>query len=235
MGPGGMDQFEYRGKKLVVWSESGVVLSASKHSVTNVGSYGGGGWVGPQGGTVAAPTIVSTTTTKQEIWIRLDDGQEKAIKLSGLDVSVREGQRVTFIAAKPERAEIGFWVTLVNHAANEQRQLTNLKEIDRKGKLGGNPVWRWTDLIIAFVFWRVSAPILQEVMPRGANFTDLMISLIVLSALPLLFVVMRYRQRRQSRAALFGNLNAWIERNVSIARSAARATAGTGTLAAKTA
>jgi hypothetical protein len=64
---------------------------------------------------------------------------------------------------------------------------------------------------------------------------DLMISLVVLSTLPLLFVVMRYRQRRQSRAALFGNLNAWIERNVSIARSAARVAAGTGTLAAKTA
>ena len=144
-----MEPFNYRGKKFDAWTQSGTVLSTSKHARTTISGHGGGGVVGPNGTTVSAPTMVSSTTTEQEIWIRRANGEETAIQFSGVDIPVREGQRVTFIAAKRLRAKDGFWVTLVNHSANRHWRLSSNAEISMKGHLGAYPLLGLLDFVVA--------------------------------------------------------------------------------------
>ena len=42
-----MEPFNYRGKKFEAWSQSGTVLSTSKHSRTTISGHGGSGWIIP--------------------------------------------------------------------------------------------------------------------------------------------------------------------------------------------
>ncbi len=226
-----MEPFEYRGKTLEVWTQSGTVLSTSKHSRTDVASYGGGGWVGPKGGSVSAPTIVSSTTTEQEIWIRQDSGQETAIQLSGVDVPVRAGQRVTFVAAKQPWAKNGFWVTLVNHSADRHWPLSSNAELSAQGRLGAYPLLKLRDFLAAAAIFVVlflapafspkglsEHPTITELAPFGEP------SLLII--LPLGFLVLRTLLAVRRKDRIFAALDAWVERNVRIARSIGATAAG---------
>lgn len=72
----------------------GEVIGQQKWSETEVHSSGGGGHVGPQGGSISTPTITSTSKTKQEFWIREDDGRESSIELTDSAFTAMEGQRI---------------------------------------------------------------------------------------------------------------------------------------------
>jgi len=83
------------GNKVLLLSViKGEVIGQQKWSETEVHSSGGGGHIGPQGGHVSAPTITSTSKTKQEFWIREDDGRETSIELTDSAFTAREGQKV---------------------------------------------------------------------------------------------------------------------------------------------
>jgi hypothetical protein len=215
-----MEPFKDGGKTLEVWTQSGTVLSTSKHSKTDIASYGGGGWVGQHGGSVSAPTIVSSTTTEQEIWIRRDNGEETAIKLVNVEVPVREGQRVTFIAAKNPQAKDGFWVTLVNHSANRYWRLTTNVEASKRGKLGAYPLVRWYDFLVAFLIGKLMFPVVLPFLAfltppddghgnKGVPWAGLF----VLFGPPILYPVLRCLLRIRRKSRIFAALNAWAERN----------------------
>jgi hypothetical protein len=217
-----MERFEYRGKKLEVWTQSGTVVSASKLSRTFVSSHGGGGWVGPHGGPVSAPTVSSSTTTEQEIWIRRANGEETAIQFSGKNVPVREGQRLTFIAAKRPQAKDGFWVTLVNHAANRHWRLSNNAEISARGLLGAYPLLTLSDLaaavfililmlLTAFLSWNGRPP----TDPDLADLAPFRISGLFL--IPLFYVPVKVWLRVKQKDLIFAALDSWAERNAQVA------------------
>ena len=213
-----VEPFEYQGMKLDVWTQSGTVLSTSRHSRTSVSSHGGGGWVGPNGGSVSAPTIVSSTTTEQEIWIRSDSGEETAVQLLDADVPVREGQRVTFIAAKQPTAAAGFWVTLVNHSANRHWPLSSNVEVSSKGKLGAYPLVKWRDLMIAgIIFW------VAQGLPASVAHGSAALVLFLVLGLPVTYLVVRCWLRARNRDRIFAALDVWAERNAQAAYSAANA------------
>lgn len=219
-----MEPFEYRGMKLEVWTQGGTVLSTSKHSRTDVASYGGGGWVGQHGGSISAPTIVSSTTTTQEIWIRRENGEEAAIQLSGVDVPVREGQRVTVIAAKSPRAKDGFWVTLVNHSANRHWRLSTNVEASKSGRLGAYPLIKWYDFLAALLIGRLVYPVAISLMyhnqdTQGAGGAGLFL----VFGSPVIYLALRFWLRARRKNRIFAALDAWADRNAQSAFATGRA------------
>ena len=95
-----MRSFTHKKNTIDFWQVTGEVLSHDKHSETHVSSYGGGGYVGPQGGHISPAIVSSTVTNKQDIWIKADDGQELSLHLTGVDVPLRAGQKITVLLAK---------------------------------------------------------------------------------------------------------------------------------------
>lgn len=103
-------------------SVTGEVLSTEKRFETHVSAHGGGGSVGPHGGYVAPPEIMSRSIEQHELWIRRDDGVEEAFALVDAKIPLRTGQRISMIRLAAEITapeQRGKWlaVALVNHSA----------------------------------------------------------------------------------------------------------------------
>ncbi|MCB9898740.1 MAG: hypothetical protein H6825_12115 [Planctomycetes bacterium] len=99
----------------------GTVIDSTKRTEMHVWSEGGGGTVGPTGGSVSPPQIYSQNTTIQEIWLSVEvTGDEKALSYRGVDIPLRKGNRVSIgMLANGES------VVLVNHATKEMHFLAN--------------------------------------------------------------------------------------------------------------
>jgi len=115
-----MESFIYKNKEVSFSSVTGIVLGGQeKRSETHVSSSGGGGYVGKHGGHVSAPTIHSSVTTKHEFWIKLEDGTEKPIQLSGCDIPLKEGHKITLVSVNKSKRNYEFYTFLVNHNSKE--------------------------------------------------------------------------------------------------------------------
>jgi hypothetical protein len=107
-----------------VWGD---VVGSHKHSETDV--WGGGGGAGN-----GAPTNVvirSSVTVKQEFFLTSRDGKERPIQLSGVDIPIRDGQKITMVSASVDGDATFYWVRIVNHAAGRwwaTRRTTDLME-----------------------------------------------------------------------------------------------------------
>ena len=129
------NSFIHRGKNVEFWQVTGEVLGSNKYSETHVSSSGGGGYVGQHGGHVSAPTIHSSTVTNHEFWIKTEDGLEKPIKLRGIDVPLRPGQKITLISAGRKEAGSGWYSILVNHSAGKHWFINSAEELNKMLKL----------------------------------------------------------------------------------------------------
>jgi len=69
----------------------GVVLDSSRLSHTEVWSSGGGGYVGPQGGRVHAPTVHSQSITNTDVFIQDAQGKEHLVRIHDHDIPTRAG------------------------------------------------------------------------------------------------------------------------------------------------
>lgn len=116
-----MEDFVYKGKRIEFTSVTGTVLSSDKreHTETYTSTSGGGGYIHNGTGYINAPrtTTRSTTVTNHEFWLSLENGEERSIKLSGTDIPLREGQKVTMVSARKPGENSGEWTLLVNHSA----------------------------------------------------------------------------------------------------------------------
>ncbi|EPO3011086.1 hypothetical protein [Vibrio cholerae] len=134
-----MEGFTYRGKDVEFWQVTGEVLGSNKYSETHVSvsSSGGGGYVGPNGGHVSAPTVHSSSSsiTNHEFWIKTEDGLEKDIKLRGVDIPLRPGQKITLISAGRKGSGNGWYSILVNHSAGKHWFINSADELNKKLKL----------------------------------------------------------------------------------------------------
>lgn len=124
--------------KLLFEVQSGSVLSSDKREETRVWSEGGGGYVGgyagPHGGHVGGwvqpPRVKSESITKHEFWLRTDNGREVAVKLSGHDIPLREGQHISLISARNLANNTNdAHVALVNHSAQQYWHLQGSREL----------------------------------------------------------------------------------------------------------
>lgn len=134
-----MEGFSYRGKDVEFWRITGEVLGSNKYSETrvNVSSSGGGGYIGPNGGHVAPTTVdvSSTTVINHEFWIKTEDGHEKDVKFSGVDIPLRPGQKITLISAGRKGTGSGWYSILVNHSAGKHWFIKSAEELNPYLKL----------------------------------------------------------------------------------------------------
>ena len=102
---------------------TGEILGTEKRAETHISSSGGGGYSYQGTGHSSAPSIHSTVITKHEFWLRLADGTEKAVQLSGQDIPLRVGQRVTLVWARLSGTQSDVLSILVNHVERKHRFL----------------------------------------------------------------------------------------------------------------
>ena len=86
--------------------KTATIAGASNWSETRVrgSSSGGGGYIGPYGGTISAPSvsISSTVTSKHQFFLVSDDGQEIPVTLSNASLATRDGQVADAISVHGE-------------------------------------------------------------------------------------------------------------------------------------
>ena len=197
-----MEAFEYWEKNLKVWTSRGT-RPLHIRGLADVRQQPRRGRVGPQPRLGVRTDGVSSTMIEQDTWIRRDNGEETVIQLSGADVLVREGQRITFVAAKQPKVKTGFWVTLVNHATNRHWPLSSNAEMSLRGKLGAYPLVKWRDFMIAgAIFW-----VAQSLPAKMAHGSAVVVLFVVLS-LPVASVVVRCWLCLRNRDPIFGPLDA---------------------------
>lgn len=100
-----------------VFTKTGEVRGAQRWSDTHVSSSGGGGWVGPQGGRVAAAQVHSNVVQRGKFFLCQDNGTEQEIhSLFG----VRDGQRVIAAWGGDVHSKRGHLMALHNLATGER-------------------------------------------------------------------------------------------------------------------
>ena len=119
-----MKSLFHKNTEIAFSSVTGTVLDGQeKRSETHISSSGGGGYVGQSGGRVSAPTIHSSVTTKHEFWIELENGTEKAIQLSGCDIPLKTGHKITLVSVDKSKKSEKFYTFLVNHNTKETYEM----------------------------------------------------------------------------------------------------------------
>lgn len=124
-----LDSFKAGKEDIRFWSFTGEVISQNKYSETHVWSSGGGGNIGPRGGHLAAAQTHSSVTTKQEFWLKLDDGTEKSVQLGGYDIPLRESQKISILMAQTETSESAYYAALINHASGITHEILSASSI----------------------------------------------------------------------------------------------------------
>lgn len=114
-----MEKFTHSKKAIEFYSITGVVLSSSKHSETNVWSSGGGGFVGKDGGYINSPQVHSNSVTCHEFWLMTDEKKEEFIQIKDAEIPLREGQKISIYFAKKEGESEWHHMLLVNHNAGK--------------------------------------------------------------------------------------------------------------------
>lgn len=103
--------------EIYVFTHTGVVRGAQRWSDTHVSSSGGGGWVGPHGGRVAAAQVHSNVVQRGKFFLCEDNGTEHEIhSLFG----VRDGQRVIAAWGGDVHSKRGYLMGLHNLATGER-------------------------------------------------------------------------------------------------------------------
>lgn len=113
-----MENFTYEGKEFEFWGKTGVVLSSEKRTETT--AYQTNGQVKTIGNNtnITLPETKFESVLKHDFWIKKEDDTEESIHLSGIDIPLRSGQKVTVIYVA-EKGKSGCKSVLVNHSADK--------------------------------------------------------------------------------------------------------------------
>lgn len=147
-----MQDFIHGDKTVVFQALSGEVIGSEKLNETLVSSSGGGGYVGKEGGHVAAAQISSVNVINHEFWIKTSNGKECDVKLRGYDIPLRTGQQITLISAGNKGGANVYHSVLVNHSADKQWVLKNGDGLNKQ--LALTP-YNYKALLIALALWIV--------------------------------------------------------------------------------
>ncbi|MFD2784854.1 hypothetical protein [Hymenobacter rubripertinctus] len=101
------------------------VISSQKHTQSHVQSSGGGGYVGKYGGYVKSSTVSSYNTTQHEIFLLLENGEEKCVSLPFDNIQLRDQHTITLFSAFNGNEQHGWYVGLYNHNTKDTFNLLN--------------------------------------------------------------------------------------------------------------
>jgi len=110
-----MDPISHGNTSVRFWTRSGRVIDSSKR--TSVVSSGGG------------ENLSVSSVTKHDIWLQEEDGTEVSIQISGYDIPIRVGQRVSVLAAALAGEEDGHAVALINHASRKWERILSEEQV----------------------------------------------------------------------------------------------------------
>lgn len=130
---------------------TGIVAEASKSSTTQV--YSTGGSYDSYTKTYTAPTVHSSTTIHDQIFIIDKNNKEHAIKLNNWDIATRASHELTMIWAIKKGKEWGPYIIAINHTTNQYYHMdSTLQGMFR-------PKWkRWYGLVlITLIFVSMAA------------------------------------------------------------------------------
>ncbi len=98
---------------------TGIVTSSKKFTETNVCVSGGGATVSGFGNFTSVTTNPVYTSddsyVNHEIWLAIDNGKEKSVKLYSGDIPLREGQRITVVYIKNKGITDAMPAAIINH------------------------------------------------------------------------------------------------------------------------
>lgn len=101
------------GRHLKFTRNYGIVASHNREIRTKISSTGGGGSFHNGSGSISVPKITSSDTSHDTYWLTQEDGSEKEVKATNLDLSIREGHQVSFYIAD------GQYVGYFNHSSKK--------------------------------------------------------------------------------------------------------------------
>jgi len=120
-----MENLKIGNQEFEFFSYTGEVLSQDKFSETHVSGGGGGGAHGHSRDVHVSSRVV----TKHEFWLKTDDGKEVSVQLTGHDIPLREGQRVTVVYMQNVQFDTGYAALLINHTSDEYWKLIRVTDM----------------------------------------------------------------------------------------------------------
>ena len=114
-----MKTMKINGNEFTFQSTTGKVLSTNKNLETKVSGHGGGGGSFRGTGFTNSVKIKSTTTIHDQLFIEDADGSEHSYQLQDFDISCREGNQITILAAFKDNAKSGRNFAVINHTTKK--------------------------------------------------------------------------------------------------------------------
>lgn len=136
-----MDSISHGNTSVRLWTRSGKVVDTSKH--TSVVSSGSG------------ENLSVSSITKQDIWIREENGTEVPIQIAGVDIPLRVGQRVSVIGAALDGEEDGYAVALVNHSSGQWSRALSEESVRSRFRVTTHWAVGWVILAVSFIFFGI--------------------------------------------------------------------------------
>lgn len=126
---------------------SGKVLSTNKNLETKVSGHGGGGGTFRGTGFNRPVKITSKTTVHDQIFIEDKAGIEHSYELQDFDISCREGNLLTIIAAFKEGNNSGYNFAAINHTTKK----TFFSEVNLQ-KIASPNIWLFIGIFVVALF-----------------------------------------------------------------------------------
>ena len=130
---------------------NGEVLSQEKRTETHVSGGGGhtGSHMGFDGTTkvsgYTAP-VTSNVITKFDFWIKTEDGMEKCFNLQNVQMSLREGQKISILLFRPKGSDGNASIlSIYNYNADQTTKFPTPsgKELQKICSIYINVQWKW--------------------------------------------------------------------------------------------
>ncbi len=115
-----MEELKFNKTNIAFRSVTGTVLNSTKLIETHFSSYD--------------PGISSKAVTNHEFWIEKDDGTELSVRLKGIEIPLRQGQKITLISCrkKSKKPDSPWWYTsLINHSEKSIRTINDAKGLNK--------------------------------------------------------------------------------------------------------
>lgn len=149
------------GRSFEFYRREATVLERQRWSETHISSSGGGGYLDKGSGVVRAAQVHSHVEDRAEYWVRLDDGIEVDLQVSG-DLRCRPGQQLTLISAIPKGIERGPFLLAYNHQTREFSQIhSQYGWFVKEYRIGANQWLWWLGTALALT---LAAPVLSLAM-----------------------------------------------------------------------
>jgi len=150
-----MKSFTHNGRQVEFSAVNGTVHGHHKRGDTIVEGSGGGGYDGH----TRPVSVSSRVVVKQDFFVEEDSGRQTPVQLSGQDIPLTDGQRVTMISGGTDKGKR--WTHLVNHSAQLYWNLNDAKGLVITWGVVRNP---FLSFLIGVAIWIASGYVISGLL-----------------------------------------------------------------------